>query len=80
MYYVKAISKRILMAVVGVAAIWGIIAMWFSSKFIPVYVNGEYILANQLVRYGLYILIALIGGYAFIKATTPIKKRRPRRR
>ena len=44
----------------------GVIFMYFSSTFVPVYVNGEYIIANQLLRYVLYIVLGSIAFYSFI--------------
>lgn len=43
----------------------GIILMWHSSTFIPVYVAGKYIMANQVVRYIVYIVLAIIGFVSF---------------
>ena len=58
------------------------VCMWFSSKFIPVYVNGEYILANQIVRYVLYgvFFVMALYGFAYLVSEEPKKKKRRRRR
>ena len=56
------------------------VCMWFSSKFVPVYVNGEYILANQIVRYVLYLVFFGIALYGFAYLVSEPKKNRRRRR
>ena len=58
------------------------VCMWFSSKFVPVYVNGEYILANQIVRYVLYLVFfgMALYGFAYLVAEPKKKNRRRRRR
>ena len=54
--------------------------MWLSEKFIPVYVNGEYILANQIVRYILYLVFLGMALYGLAYLAKPKKKNRRRRR
>ena len=58
-----------------------VILMWFSSDFIPVYVNGKYILANQIIRYSLYgvFIIMAVYGFAYL-LSEPEKKKKCRRR
>lgn len=46
--------------VIAEASFLGIALMWTSSTFIPIYVWGEYVLANQIVRYLVYIVLAII--------------------
>ena len=63
----KNMKKRILALVFMVvcfvlaeASGLGILLMWTSSTIIPVYVWGQYVLANQIVRYLVYIVLAII--------------------
>lgn len=37
------------------------IHLWFSGTIVPVYVNGEFVLFNKIVRYMLYLYF---GGIA----------------
>ena len=56
--------------------------MWLSDKFIPIYVNGEYILANQILRYTLYgvFIVMALYGFAYLVSEPEKKNRRRRRR
>ena len=74
-------NKVIATILMGVSTMM-IVLMWFSSKFIPVYVNGEYILANQIVRYVLYgvFFVMALYGFAYLVSEEPKKKNRRRRR
>lgn len=36
------------------------VRMYFSGTFLPVYIAGTYVVGNQIVRYMLYILLAVI--------------------
>ena len=49
----KVLRTTMILATMALSMV-AVIAMYFSTRFIPVYVNGEYILANQLVRYAIY--------------------------
>ena len=89
----KNIKRRVLALVfmmvcfgVTVASGLGIALMWTSSTFIPVWVNGSYILENQIVRYIVYVVLAIICFIAFAgtiyysyKLTTAKPKRRRRK-
>ncbi len=55
----KVVRTTILVVTMALSMV-AVIAMYFSTRFIPVYVNGEYILANQLVRYAIYVLWVVI--------------------
>ena len=75
--------KKFLSAVTMFVAMVAGLAMYLSSRFIPVYVNGEYVLANRIMRYVLYVIILGIILYSFAYTISPSKKhskRRPRRR
>lgn len=72
--------------VIAEASFLGIALMWTSSTFIPIYVWGEYVLANQIVRYLVYIVLAIICFVALkgtiyysYKMTTAKPKRRRRK-
>lgn len=68
--------KKFLAAITMFLAMMAGVAMYLSGKFIPVYVDGEYILANQLMRYALYVVIAgvIIYDFAYI-VSKPCRKR-----
>lgn len=34
--------------------------MYFSTVFLPVYIGNTYVIGNQLIRYGLYAILAII--------------------
>lgn len=76
--------KKIMATVIMFLAMVGMVAMYLSGKFIPVYVNGQYILANQLMRYALYFVLVGVIVYCFAYVISgPSRKkhkRRPRRR
>ena len=72
--------RKFLKLTLMVASCIGMVAMYFSSTFIPVYVNGEYILVNQIIRYVLYALLAGISIYGFADLISPPSKKRRRRR
>ncbi len=65
-------------------AIMGIEAMYISEKFIPIYVNGEFILANRIIRLALYGVLLMLIVYCLsiiiAKSNKKHHKRRPRRR
>lgn len=52
--------------VIAALSFSGIFFMWRSATFIPVNVNGKYILANQLVRYIVYGVLAIVCIAGFI--------------
>ena len=57
--------KAILYTVVGflgsIASAFLGAMMWFSSTFLPVYINGEFVLANRILRSVLYLIIAVVA-------------------
>lgn len=86
----KTIKKRVLALcfmlicfVIAALSFSGIFFMWRSATFIPVKVNGQYILANQLVRYIVYIVLTIVCIASFFgtmyysdKLTAKPKRRR----
>lgn len=74
--------NKITATIMMMVSIMMICLMWFSSKFVPVYVNGEYVLANQIVRYVLYLVffVLAIYGFAYLVSSPKKKNRRRRRR
>lgn len=75
--------KKFLATLIMVLAMVGMVYMYFSGTFVPVYVNGQYILVNQLMRYGLYVVLAsiIVFCFAYTIAEEPKKhQKRPRRR
>ena len=74
--------NKLVAAILTVVSVMMAVLMWVSDKFIPVYVNGEYILANQIVRYGLYgvFFVMALYGFAYLVSEQKKKNRRRRRR
>ena len=75
--------KKIMATVTMFLAMVGMVYMYFSGTFVPVYVNGQYILANQLMRYALYVALVVTIVYCFayaISGPSNKKHKRPRRR
>ena len=75
--------KKIMATVTMFLAMVGMVYMYFSSTFVPVYVNGQYIFVNQLMRYALYVVLVVTIVYCFAYAISgPSKKHKksPRRR
>ena len=73
-------KKKIIATITLIVSIMLMECMYFSSKFIPVYVNGEYILANQIVRYVLYGVFFVMALYALAYLVSEPKKKIRRRR
>ena len=75
-------KKKIIATITLIVSIMLIECMWFSSKFIPVYVNGEYILANQIIRYALYMVLfgMVLYTLAYLVSESKSKKKIRRRR
>lgn len=71
--------------VIAALSFSGIFFMWRSATFIPVNVNGKYILANQLVRYIVYGVLAIVciagffGTMYYLDILTAKPKRRLRK-
>lgn len=57
--------NKITATIMMVAAMLVMTAMYFSEKFIPVWVNGEYVLANQIIRYIIYFVLFIVVMYDF---------------
>lgn len=75
--------KKIMATVTMFLAMVGMVYMYFSSTFVPVYVNGQYILVNKLMRYALYVVLVVTIVYCFayaISGPSSKKHKRPRRR
>lgn len=74
--------NKVIAAILMMVSTIMICLMWLSSKFIPVYVNGEYVLANQIVRYILYLVFfgMALYGFAYLASDKEKKNRRRRRR
>lgn len=73
-------KKKIIATITLIVSIMLMECMWFSSKFIPVYVNGEYILANQIVRYAMYIILFVVSLYSIACLAVSGKRCKRRRR
>lgn len=74
--------KKIIATITMFLAMVAGVAMYLSSRFVPIYVNGEYILANQILRYVLYIILIVIAlcSVSFVLSDEQPKKKHHRRR
>lgn len=74
--------KKFMAALTSLVGMLGMVMMYFSSEFLPVYnIDGEYVLSNQLIRYALYAILACIIAYNIaILLCCDKKKRNARRR
>lgn len=43
--------------VIALLTIYLAAGMWLSGTFLPVYIAGQYVIGNQIVRYMLYFLL-----------------------
>lgn len=75
--------KKLFATVLSGLSMAGVLAMYFSSTFVPVYVNGEYVLANQILRYVLYTILIIVivytMAYAIAEEDKPQNKKSRRR-
>ena len=53
---------------VSFSALVGMIFLYFSSTFLPVYVGNTYVVGNQIVRYELYAVLFVVTILAAILA------------
>ena len=58
---IKAVIYAIVGIVTSMASFLGMICMYFSGTFLPVYVNDTYVVGNQIVRYELYAVLLVVG-------------------
>ena len=35
--------------------------MWLSSSFLPIYVGGEFVLGNRILRYAIYAFLGFVA-------------------
>ena len=81
---ILALVFMVVCFVIAALSFSGIFFMWRSATFIPVYVNGQYILANKLVRYIVYGVLAIVciagffGTMYYLDILTAKPKRRRR--
>ena len=70
-------TKKLLATVTLGLAILAGMYMYFSATFLPIYVGGEYILGNRLLRYLLYAILAIVAivDVSYL-LSAPTKKRR----
>jgi len=57
---IKAMAFVVIGMAGAVASLLGMAAMYFSTTFLPVYVGTVYVIGNQLIRYALYAMLAVI--------------------
>lgn len=57
---VKAILYTAIGFLLSLAAVTGIVKLYFSGTFLPVYVGNTYVVGNQIVRYEIYALLAIV--------------------
>ena len=66
---IETVVYKVLGFVIAGAAMLAMVLMYFSSTFLPVYIGKTYVIGNQILRYALYILLAVITYNAFMLAT-----------
>ena len=73
--------KKIVAMTTMIMAFVMVLYMYFSATFLPIYVGGEYVVGNQILRYVLYlILISIVMiDFSYI-VNAPTKRRRKKRR
>lgn len=57
---IKAMVYVVVGITVATLSVFGIASMYFSETFVPVYVGNVYVISNQIVRYGIYAMLAVI--------------------
>lgn len=72
--------KKMMAFVTAVVAMGGMAMMYFSSEILPVYINGQYKASNQVIRYFIYAVLALIAVHNLAILCTPSRKRKNVRR
>lgn len=60
-----ALCFMLIFGAICVASALGIALMWRSTTFIPVYVQGQYIRANRIVRTIVYVVLVVISFLSF---------------
>lgn len=63
---IKAVAYVVIALACIVASFAGMAFMYFSKDFLPIYVGNVYLVSNRLVRYMLYILLAVILILSFM--------------
>ena len=54
---IKAAVYVVLGTIGTIGSIIGIVSMYFSNTFLPVYIKDTYVIGNQIVRYELYLIL-----------------------
>lgn len=62
---IKAMVYVIIGITVAILSVFGIVSMYFSGTFLPVYVGNVYVISNQIIRYVLY---AMLTGITILSA------------
>lgn len=57
---IKALGYAVAGFIVSIISMLGMIFMYFSGKFLPVYVKGTYVVGNQVFRYELYVILFVL--------------------
>lgn len=57
---IKAVIYAVAGFIVSVSSMLGMIFMYFSGKFLPVYVKGTYVVGNRVLRLELYIILFVV--------------------
>lgn len=56
-----AVSYIIFGSIFFLAAVLLIVMMWLSGSFLPIYVGGQFILGNRILRYAIYAFLIFIA-------------------
>lgn len=58
---IKAVIYAVAGFIVSVSSILGMIFMYLSGKFLPVYVKGTYVVGNRVLRWELYLILLVLA-------------------
>lgn len=57
----RAIGYSMLGFIVSFAGLLGMVYMYLSNTFLPVYIKGTYVIGNRILRYELYAILFVIS-------------------
>lgn len=56
----RAVIYAVAGFIVSIISMLGMIFMYFSDKFLPVYVKGTYVVGNRVLRWELYVILFIV--------------------
>lgn len=76
----KQIVSRFIAIIVLHLAELAFLALWTIDEIVPIYVNGQKIIANECIRYGLFFVLIIIwfkAVFFLITGKTKLKIKKP---